>query len=278
MNHIYFTGYDAKHANDFVFDVPQGYDCYLLLITNTPAKFWIDGKIEECPGHYAILYPPHHKIWYAASMGYYGNDWIRFASDETFVSNFPLSCRPFPVSDPDYCHNLIQLLTWETSQLDGTAREYHYAGSEVIPDTEYEQGNLIISQLLRILFLKLRDDVLNLTAPTHNHELLTLRRQIYNNPQLAWNVPEMAKQLHISAGHLHMLYKQKFGVSCMDDVIEFRLRKARELLTYTDLSIAEIAEQCGYRNVEHFCRQFKKCVGITPGKFKKSSEEASNHP
>lgn len=269
MNHIYFTGYDAVHPNDFVFDIPDGYDCYLLLITNTPARFRINEQTEEYPPHCAILYPPHHRIWYAASTECYGNDWIRFTSDETFVRNFPLSARPFPVSDSDYCHNLIQLLTWETSQWKGTARECHHAGTDTLSDSATNQENLIISQLLRILFFKLRDDVMHHAASSHDHELLTLRRQISNNPQFAWSVQEMAKLLHVSMGHLQFLYKQKFGISCMDDVIDARLRKAKDLLIYTDQSISEIAEQCGYKNMEHFCRQFRKCIGITPGKFRR---------
>lgn len=279
MNQIYFTGYDAVHPDDFIFDVSEGYDCYLLLITSTPAGFWIDGQIEEYPSHHAILYPPHHKIWYGASGEPYGNDWLRFASDESYVRLFPLMARPFPVSDPAYCHSLIQLLTWETSPWTAALCTEHQAEEIMgIPSNTADnkrnrfapaEDSQTVSQLLRILFLKLREDVLHHAASPHDHELLMLRRQIINDPQLPWNVGEMAKQLHISTGHLQLLYKQKFGISCMDDVIECRLRKARDLLIYTDQSIAETAASCGYQNTEHFCRQFRKYVGITPGSFRK---------
>lgn len=96
-----------------------------------------------------------------------------------------------------------------------------------------------------------------------------LRRQISNTPELPWTIHKMAEQLHISPGHLQLLYKQQFGISCMDDVIDFRLRKAKDLLAYTEQSIAEIAEQCGYKNIEHFCRQFRKNTDTTPGRFRK---------
>ena len=39
MNQIYFTGYDAVHPDDFIFDVSEGYDCYLLMNPSTPAGF-----------------------------------------------------------------------------------------------------------------------------------------------------------------------------------------------------------------------------------------------
>lgn len=247
MNKIYFVGYDAVHPADFVFDIPEGHNCYLLLITHTPAQFLIENNIVEYPAHSAILYPPHHKIWYRACKENYSNDWIRFSSNESFVTNFPQQAVPFPVSDSEYCHNLFQLLTWESA----------------LPN-----GDIHISQLLHLLFFKLQDDILHHEYSPYNHELLMLHKQINNNPQKKWNVPDMAKQLHISTGYLQVLYKKKFGISCVEDVIEGRLRKAKDLLIYSDYNISEIATQCGYNNPEHFCRQFRQYTGLTPGQFR----------
>lgn len=253
MNQINYVGYDAVHPNDFIYNVPEGFHNYLLVVTTTPALFQIDGTISEYPAHTAILYPPDCPIWYGAAQKPYGNHWMRFASDESFVKNFSQMGIPFSVSDPEYCHNLFQLITWETSQV-------------------------VISQLLRILFGKLRDDLLNTQGTCHDHELLALRRRISSAPQLPWNISDMARELHISAGYLQLLYKQKFQISCMDDVINFRLFKARDLLTYTAQSIAEIAEQCGYNNTEHFCRQFHKNLGLSPGQYRKSQQNKKEPP
>lgn len=98
-----------------------------------------------------------------------------------------------------------------------------------------------------------------------------LRRQIMNNPQFTWTVAKMAEQLHVSPGHLQLLYKQQFGLSCMDDVIACRIRKAKDLLLYTDHGISEIAEQCGYLYIEHFCCQFRKNTGMTPSQFRNTN-------
>ena len=65
----------------------------------------------------------------------------------------------------------------------------------------------------------------------------------------------MAAKLHLSPSHLQALYHHQFGSSCMDNVIEGRLRRAQDLLEYSEYSIRDISEQCGYNNVEHFCRQ-----------------------
>lgn len=99
---------------------------------------------------------------------------------------------------------------------------------------------------------------------------------IYNNPQLPWNINMMAAKLHLSPSHLQTLYRRQFGSSCMDNVIEGRLRRAQDLLEYSEYSIRDISEQCGYNNVEHFCRQFRQHNGCTPGQYRKNASAGSN--
>ncbi len=250
MNIIHFVGYSAEHPADFIYDFPLE-DCYLLLLVTTPAQFWVDGELQEYPANSCILYAPGQKVYYKACRETYRNDWLRFSTTEPFVTHFPLTGRPFPVSDPEYCHNLFKLLTWEAS--------FSTLDSE-----------LIISNLLHSLFLKLRKDCDNPTLTPHATRLMVLRKKIFNNPQQEWNVDQMAKELHLSTGHLQLIYKKTFGVSCMDDVIAARIQMAKERLIYTPNTILEISEICGYHNVEHFCRQFRKYTGYSPGNFRKN--------
>lgn len=256
MNKIQFIGYSAQHSEDFIYDFPDNHDFYLLVLTHSPAGFLIDHTMTAYPPHTAILYPPGYRILYGAYHADYENDWIRFVTDETFVTNFPLKAVPFAVSDPEYCHHLFKLLTWESS--------FRSANSE-----------MILSDLLRILFSKLHSDSIKQQAPPHAHELLELRKHIYNRPQFTWNVAQMADKLHLSTGYLQALYKNMFGISCMEDVIESRMRMAKDQLIHTSNTINEIAEFCGYNNVEHFCRQFHRLCGCTPGQFRKRNTDFS---
>lgn len=247
MNKIIFSGYDTFHDADFFIDAPEGYDYYLFLLTRSPGQFWVNGEMRQVPAGYAVLYPPASPVIYGACGERYGDDWIRFESDETFVKTFSRISEPFAVSDAAYCHNLVQLLTWESAM-------GRYDGA--------------ISQLFHILFYKLEDDLLHHESAVHDQELLNLRKAVMNNPQFDWSIADMAGQLHLSMGYLQSLYKKKFGVSCMDDVIRCRVRKAKDLLTNTGETIVSIAAQCGYNNAEHFCRQFKNVCGITPGQYR----------
>ena len=257
MNHIRYVEYDAAHMQDFVFDVPQGHDCWLLLLTRTPALFGTPDRLQEYPAGSAVLFAPNTPIYYRACGSRYANDWCRFDSDETAVTSFPLFGTPFPLPDAEYCHNLFQLLTWKNS----------------FPGRDNER---IIDQLLSLLFFELHEAVGKNFPQRQPHsrfqELLSLRKSVYNSPQLSWSVSLMAQQLHLSEGYMQTIYKNAFGLSCMDDCIRARIRLAKDQLLYTEKTVVSVAEFCGYRNVEHFCRQFKQCTGLSPGEFRRTHE------
>ena len=59
MINIHYVGYDASHPDSFVFDIPDGHDCWLLLLTQTPALFWVNNEIKEYPAYSAVLYRPY---------------------------------------------------------------------------------------------------------------------------------------------------------------------------------------------------------------------------
>ena len=79
----------------------------------------------------------------------------------------------------------------------------------------------------------------------------------------------MADRMHLSEGYLQSIYRKAFGVSCMEDVITGRLRMACDRLSCTDRPVADIAEECGYHNVEHFCRQFRRKMKVSPGQYRR---------
>ena len=50
-------------------------------------------------------------------------------------------------------------------------------------------------------------------------------------------------------------------------LIRLRIEKAKELLTYKDNNVSEVAYKLGYASAAHFSRQFKQMVGVAPSIF-----------
>ncbi|MBR6385713.1 MAG: helix-turn-helix domain-containing protein [Ruminococcus sp.] len=102
-------------------------------------------------------------------------------------------------------------------------------------------------------------------------DLLWLRINIKLHPESDLTIDDMAKYLNISRTYLQRIYKNLFGISAKEDVIISRIEKAKYLLSFTSSSIAEISEQCGYSDANHFMRQFRERIGFTALEYRKKN-------
>ena len=68
-------------------------------------------------------------------------------------------------------------------------------------------------------------------------------------------------------------FRKHTGMPPVAYMIRIRHQYARQLLMMSDMSIAEIAESCGYSSVSFFISDFKKHQGITPGQVRTRNNE-----
>jgi len=52
-------------------------------------------------------------------------------------------------------------------------------------------------------------------------------------------------------------------------IISQKIERVKELLSYNELTLSEIAYQLNYSSVQHLSNQFKKIIGQTPSQYKK---------
>ncbi|MDE7251437.1 MAG: AraC family transcriptional regulator [Acetatifactor sp.] len=95
-----------------------------------------------------------------------------------------------------------------------------------------------------------------------------VRQHYAQNPSLT----ETAEAVHISASYLSRLFKQEFGTSYSQFLNDIKISYAMKLLVNTNLSVVEIANQCGYQNSNYFSSSFKKLIGVSPLQFRKQQK------
>lgn len=78
-----------------------------------------------------------------------------------------------------------------------------------------------------------------------------------------------ADRCNISRTRFTHLFTEVMGISPRRMQTNLRIEKARELLAYSDLSVAEISEQCGYNDPLYFSRIFTKTCAVSPSEFRK---------
>ena len=87
------------------------------------------------------------------------------------------------------------------------------------------------------------------------------------NKQLSLEL--LAKMAGISPRHFIRVFRQGFGESPINYLINLRIDKAISLIKETDSSIIEIAMECGFYDSTYFARKFKEATGMTPTTFRK---------
>ncbi len=84
------------------------------------------------------------------------------------------------------------------------------------------------------------------------------------------SLQQTAEAVHTSDAYLSRLFRSELGTSYSQYLTGVRISYAMSLLANTNLPISEVSVQCGYPNSNYFCDAFKKVMGISPLKYRKS--------
>jgi len=81
-------------------------------------------------------------------------------------------------------------------------------------------------------------------------------------------LPVLAGIAGVHPVHLSREFHKHFHMTIGEYIRKRRIEQACELLSNSELSLAEIASSCGFSDQSHFCAVFKKNSGMTPAKFR----------
>src|ERR1044072_4413231 len=158
-------------------------------------------------------------------------------------------------------------------QLDKAGIEYNSVSlGEVQLNNEPtpEQLNNLNNNLTAIGFELLDDKKEKLVEKIKNIIIsLIHRNEDGNNKKLSAILEE---RLQLDYHYLSNLFSATEGSTIEKYTIRQRIERVKELLTYNELSLSEIASQMEYSSVQHLSQQFKKETGLTPTQFRELKE------
>ena len=82
------------------------------------------------------------------------------------------------------------------------------------------------------------------------------------------NLDDICGFAGISKNYFCHLFKSETGLSIWDYLTEYRISRARELLTGSDMKNYEIAYSIGYENPSYFSKIFRKMTGKSPSDYR----------
>lgn len=82
----------------------------------------------------------------------------------------------------------------------------------------------------------------------------------------------VADKFNLSTAHFSRMFKKQTGTNFSDYVTDRRLEHACQLLSETDMKIADIVSNMGYQNVNYFNKIFKIKYNMTPSQYRKQNK------
>lgn len=84
-------------------------------------------------------------------------------------------------------------------------------------------------------------------------------------------VSDIGKAVELHPDHANTIFKKTFGTTLSEYITEERISHAQRLLLTSDLSITQLAFNCGFQSISRFNATFLKITGCTPRDFRKSN-------
>ena len=106
------------------------------------------------------------------------------------------------------------------------------------------------------------------SGPSIRREILEVIDYIGANYGKELSVERLASIVFLTPDYLSRLFKKSMGKSISQYIRQFRMEKARELLTGTNRKVIDIGEAVGYPNYSYFCQSFREYFGTSPERYR----------
>ncbi|SFC51910.1 AraC family transcriptional regulator [Ruminococcus albus] len=254
----YMLGWHTKHSPYLCKERPNGIHGMQILLLRSKARIAMGDNFFNVEENTVFIidscYP--HSLYGVGTE--YIDDWIRFDledDDRDFLESLGIE-RNVPIKlDSNIVSDLIKICT-------------------DIFESDKSEKEETLRCLIKAIFFNIKS-CCNSDTKKHRsqyeNELDEIRRQIYDDPSADWSVAKIAQNMNLSVSHFQRLYKQRYGIPCMKDILTSRMEYAKQLLLTTELSTTEIAEKCGYYDYAHFSKVFSKYACDSPAKYRKNN-------
>ena len=237
------------------FDYTPDYNKFLLPISGE-AEIIIDGKkYPLVPGNMYLMPAGLKQSYYNISDNFVTKYWCHFSAK---VGNMNL----FDVLNPKYCiqtTNTTEIISLFKKLLNYTSQPESLYSTVAIKGLLLE----IISYYLKLDSLAPADSV---REPRTDFQRVL--KYIEKHIAEKLTIEQLADVMHLHPNYFIRHFKSFFGVSPIRFINNMRMDKAKQLLSESDMSIAQIAKFVGIDDIFYFSKQFKKYNGYAPTEYR----------
>ncbi|MBK7477557.1 MAG: AraC family transcriptional regulator [Haliscomenobacter sp.] len=142
---------------------------------------------------------------------------------------------------------------------------------EIMEDLSQEQRTQLKEGLL-LTGLELMDDRKGILIERIKNAIVEMVHHSDDNPKTNFS-DYLSEKLNYDYTYLANLFSEVQGATIGQFIIAHKIERIKELITYGELNMSEIAWKMNYSSVAHLSNQFKKITGLTPTHFKQLKDK-----
>ncbi len=157
-----------------------------------------------------------------------------------------------------------------TTKLVSVVQEMMRLNAETYADTEILTSGLLMNLLTMLLTIH---NISEESDTALQSKLKTVLAYIDANFTMDITLDELSHRFYISKYYLTREFKRAYGETIFQHIIGLRINYAKRLLRFTDKSVEEISDLCGFNDQSYFSKQFKKAENTTCLAFRRKWRE-----
>ena len=123
--------------------------------------------------------------------------------------------------------------------------------------------------LVSALFLKLSLNCCFHNRPNAVQIISAAQSYIFEHRIEELSADDIARHLGISRSYLQTLFAKYNHHTIRDYIVHLRVDDAALLMLFSNKTVAQVAETCGFRSRQHFTRVFEDQMGVSPGRYRR---------
>ncbi|MGK9253396.1 response regulator [Paenibacillus humicus] len=135
-----------------------------------------------------------------------------------------------------------------------------------------------LAERLEELLCRLAEAIQQSREQQDRDPIAAASRYIEANFREALTLKDVADEVFLNPAYFSNLFKQRTGVTFIEQLTRVRTREAQRKLAFTNEKINAIAEETGFAHVRHFNRVFKSRLGVSPKEYRDSMRAGGDRP
>lgn len=131
----------------------------------------------------------------------------------------------------------------------------------------------MLDEIIHEIVKEYAERAMKTKANAYSPKVSKVIQYIERNLDNTLTLKELASHVDLAPSYLSRIFNQEIHKSISQYIIELRIKKARDLIARTKMTVSEVASYVGFKEQSYFTQCFKKQYGLPPLKYRTEHKE-----